>query len=537
MNALERHRQLTHRLLLSLAWLHVAVIFVAGWSVGAPVGWLAGAALIAAALATGVRAWGANATAVRATIAMALMAQISLLVATLKGNAWQVDMHMYYFAVLALVGFYCDAFAVIAAAGLVAVHHLGLNFLLPAALYAGGGDIGRVLMHAVVVVVESAGLIVMGEVIRKAFIGSEAALATAAEAQSRAETATREAESLRASERVGASDREADQRGALAEQVAMADAIGAELARVADGDLTARVEADLTGAYARLKTDLNKALARLETALGDVRQGAQGVRSKLSAIDEIAADISGGADAQVQQLGKVSASVQRMVGLVDRSSAGASRARAVVTAADEDANNSAVVVGRAIDAMSAITDSSTKIGAIIGVIDEIAFQTNLLALNAGVEAARAGEAGRGFAVVASEVRALAQRSAQAAKEIKELVSTSVAAVRNGADLVRQTGETLQRIVGRVSEINGVVADIAASAAEQSHSMAEIDSAVREIEQSTEDAAAMSQRAKTATSALAGDNDELERLIRQFRLNEDATRRRNSAAMRPMSTAA
>jgi methyl-accepting chemotaxis protein len=193
----------------------------------------------------------------------------------------------------------------------------------------------------------------------------------------------------------------------------------------------------------------------------------------------------------------------------------------VVSAADGDAKSSSEIVQNAIGAMAAITESSTKIGSIIGVIDEIAFQTNLLALTAGVEAARAGEAGRGFAVVAAEVRALAQRSALAAKEIKELISTSVTQVGHGADLVRQTGETLERIVTRVSGINSVVGDIAACASEQSNRISSIDSAMREIEQSARDSVSLSERANAASAALADESESLELLIGQFQLTDES----------------
>jgi uncharacterized protein YukE len=158
---------------------------------------------------------------------------------------------------------------------------------------------------------------------------------------------------------------------------------------------------------------------------------------------------------------------------VKKSAEGTSHARQVVTAADADAKESAAVVGQAVEAMSAIAKSSQQISQIIGVIDEIAFQTNLLALNAGVEAARAGEAGRGFAVVASEVRALAQRSAQAAKEIKALISDSAGQVDVGVKLVAETGRSLERIMAQVTEINAVVGDIAAGAQEQSTALQEI----------------------------------------------------------------
>ena len=148
MSALDRQRQLTHRILLTLLWAHVAVIALVAALVHGPLAVARRRGARLAAVATAVRA-GADAAAARATVAMTLMAQVSLMVAALPANAWQVDMHMYYFAVLALVGFYCDAVAVVAAAGLVAVHHVSLNYLLPMVIYPGGGDFGRVIFHAV----------------------------------------------------------------------------------------------------------------------------------------------------------------------------------------------------------------------------------------------------------------------------------------------------------------------------------------------------------------------------------------------------
>jgi methyl-accepting chemotaxis protein len=167
--------------------------------------------------------------------------------------------------------------------------------------------------------------------------------------------------------------------------------------------------------------------------------------------------------------------------------------------------------------MGEIETSARKIGQIIGVIDEIAFQTNLLALNAGVEAARAGEAGRGFAVVAQEVRALAQRAADAAKEIKVLVSTSMQQVERGVRLVGETGAALRRIQTGIAEINQAVAEIAASAREQAMGLAEVNTAVNQMDQTTQQNAAMVEQSTAATHSLATETAELNRAVGRFRV--------------------
>jgi methyl-accepting chemotaxis protein len=188
-----------------------------------------------------------------------------------------------------------------------------------------------------------------------------------------------------------------------------------------------------------------------------------------------------------------------------------------VATAKTDAENSGEVVGQAVTAMGEIEQSSHQISSIIGVIDEIAFQTNLLALNAGVEAARAGDAGRGFAVVASEVRALAQRSAEAAKEIKALISASSTQVAAGVNLVGETGKALKRIVTQIAEINGVVTDIAASAQEQATGLNEVNAAVNQMDQVTQQNAAMVEESTAASYALAQEADELSRMMSQFKV--------------------
>jgi len=180
------------------------------------------------------------------------------------------------------------------------------------------------------------------------------------------------------------------------------------------------------------------------------------------------------------------------------------------------------VVRDAVAAMSEIESSAQQISQIIGVIDEIAFQTNLLALNAGVEAARAGDAGKGFAVVASEVRALAQRSAEAAKEIKALISASTTQVEQGVSLVGQTGEALNRIVAQVADINTVVSEIAASAQEQATGLHQVNTAVNQMDQVTQQNAAMVEQSTAASHSLAQETEELARLIARFKVGTDTS---------------
>ncbi len=204
---------------------------------------------------------------------------------------------------------------------------------------------------------------------------------------------------------------------------------------------------------------------------------------------------------------------------------GAMHARELVSTAKSDAEKGGGVVRQAINAMSAIEKSSQQIGQIIGVIDEIAFQTNLLALNAGVEAARAGDAGRGFAVVASEVRALAQRSAEAAKEIKGLISASSTQVEQGVDLVAETGKALERIFAQVAEMDSIVADIATSAREQATGLQEVNTAVNQMDQVTQQNAAMVEESTAASHTLSLETEELTKLVGRFQVGDVETPRK------------
>ena len=344
-------------------------------------------------MATGVWRLGVSRAAARVTIAVALMGQISLALGAAAGG-WQVDIHMAYFAGVALVAVYCDPIALAAATLTVALHHLSLNFLLPEAIYPGGSDIGRVLLHAVILLIEAGGLIWMSAMISAAFDRAEAAGRRADEAVAAAEAAAREAEGARLAERREAESRHAIQAQMSAEQGVAAALLASRLAEIADGDLTARISEALEGKYADIKTDFNAAIGKLQVALGAVDARAVSVRAGAMRFAEAAEALSERSEQQASEISRTMPSLERVSDLIKRSTKRANGARELVLVADAEARQSGEVVGKAVEAMAGITESSARIGQIIGVIDEIAFQTNLLALNAGVEAARAGNRAR-----------------------------------------------------------------------------------------------------------------------------------------------
>ena len=313
--------------------------------------------------------------------------------------------------------------------------------------------------------------------------------------------------------------RSAERNTAREQQVFAVEATATALSKLAAGDLTYRLDGRFPEEYQRLQADFNAAINRLHEVMGNVAGAAGAIRSGTGEITAAADDLSRRTERQAANLEETAAALDEITATVRKTAEGAREAQSVVNAARGGAEASGVVVADAITAMGKIEASATQISQIVGVIDEIAFQTNLLALNAGVEAARAGEAGRGFAVVASEVRALAQRSAEAAKEIKALISASTAQVSSGVDLVGKTGQALQRIVGEVGKITELVTEIAASAQEQAVGLAQVNTAINEMDQMTQQNAAMVEQSTAASHALAHQAGELDALMDEFEIGE------------------
>ncbi|MBW4034578.1 MAG: HAMP domain-containing protein [Proteobacteria bacterium] len=315
---------------------------------------------------------------------------------------------------------------------------------------------------------------------------------------------------------------EAERETAAKQLAFVVESLATGLEKLAAGALTFRLGQSFAPEYERLRSDFNAAMEKLQDTMKIITANTAAIRAGTGEISVAADDLSRRTEQQAASLEQTAAALDQITATVRRTAEGANHAREVVGTAQADAERSGVVVREAVAAMSGIETSSQQIGNIIGVIDEIAFQTNLLALNAGVEAARAGDAGRGFAVVASEVRALAQRSADAAKEIKALISTSTQQVVSGVDLVGQTGKALQRIVTQVGEINSVVVQIAASAQEQATGLHQVNVAVNQMDQVTQQNAAMVEQSTAASHSLAQETEDLSALIAKFQIGEAIT---------------
>ncbi|MCA1970926.1 MAG: PAS domain-containing methyl-accepting chemotaxis protein [Rhizobium sp.] len=308
----------------------------------------------------------------------------------------------------------------------------------------------------------------------------------------------------------------------ITDRVRSVDDVAVGLTALAEGDLTARIERPLIPGLDRLRLDFNNSLDKLQAAMATVGENTNAIAAGSKEIQAASDSLAKRTEQQAAAVEETAAALEEITQTVTDSSKRADEAGSLVARTKAGAEKSGEVVKSAIAAMGQIESSSREISNIIGVIDDIAFQTNLLALNAGVEAARAGEAGKGFAVVAQEVRELAQRSANAAKEIKALITTSGEQVRNGVSLVGQTGKALEQIVSEVQDINSNVIAIVEASREQATGLQEINKAVNAMDQNTQQNAAMVEETTAASHSLARESETLRNLLAQFRFGQHSS---------------
>jgi methyl-accepting chemotaxis protein len=291
---------------------------------------------------------------------------------------------------------------------------------------------------------------------------------------------------------------------------------------LAEGKLTERMNGNFQGEFAAMRDALNSSMENLLGMVVRIRETAGNIGSGATEIAQGNADLSQRTEEQASSLQETASSMEEMTSTVKQNADNARQANQLAADARAQAEKGGQVVSNAVTAMGEINNSSKKIADIIGVIDEIAFQTNLLALNAAVEAARAGEQGRGFAVVATEVRNLAQRSATAAKEIKDLINDSVDKVKNGSELVDASGKALAEIVDSVKKVNDIVAEIAAASQEQSSGIEQVNKAVMQMDEMTQQNAALVEEAAAASESMEEQAQRLRKVMEFFRLGRDDT---------------
>jgi methyl-accepting chemotaxis protein len=300
------------------------------------------------------------------------------------------------------------------------------------------------------------------------------------------------------------------------EQASAVTALAAGLAKLAEGDLTVRLADGFTAGYQRIKDDFNATIARLRDTIADIAGSTSEVANAAAEISTSTTDLSQRTEEQAASLEETSASMEEIAATVKQNADNARQANAFAAGTRAAADRGGQVVAQAVAAMSRIAESSHKISDIIGVIDEIARQTNLLALNAAVEAARAGDAGRGFAVVAAEVRSLAQRSAQAAKDINNLITHSSAQVQEGVELVNRAGGSLGEIVEQIKRVADIVAEIANASAEQATGLEQINKALTQMDEVTQQNSALVEENAATAKTLEHQSDAVSERLSSFR---------------------
>lgn len=477
----------------------VGVIIVSAVVLLATSFWLGGltfgfAGVALAVVPAGIAISGRSDVLARMAVAATLPMYAALLLASVSETSWLLDMHMLFFAYLAVTAIMADWRAILAATLVTALHHLSLNVIAPAYIFPDGASFTRVLLHAGIVVMESSVLAVLCLRIENLVEGL---------AKAQAEQAAQEAE--RAAERERKSE---EQRRAL-------DALKEQLSALSTGDLTAKAS-DLPETYREFETSFNSTVASLETAVGEVIDGIRTISAGTIEISSAASDLSHRTEEQAASLEETAAAISQTSENVSVTAKAAKTAQDTIASTNCEAQSGATIVAEAVSAMERIEKSSEEITNIIAVIDSIAFQTNLLALNAGVEAARAGETGKGFAVVASEVRALAQRCTEAAEEVKSLITQSNEHVASGSQLVTRSGQTFSAITNGVSELTQTIESIAASSEAQAGTLAQINETVHSLDRLTQQNAALAEECTASATSLAHEAKRVANSVSQFR---------------------
>ncbi|QKV18844.1 methyl-accepting chemotaxis protein [Oricola thermophila] len=532
MNGLSTLRQRASILVISMLWFNVLLVATrAVWGTDANWSVMVGGAVLLAAAAT--VSWMADRTgpATRTATGAAQAGLVALLVYGFIDSPLQIDMHMYFFAALAITAAWIDWRPIAAFTAVTALHHLALYVVLPAAVFPGEATLARVALHAIILLVEAGILFKMTQSMANAFADAERALADSQESREAADRSSREAEAAR----ISAEEERLARERAKAEEAqtvrTVVDTLADHLKTMAEGDLTAQITTPFPGELDRLRVDFNKSVEILSAALHEVNGNVRTIRAYAGEIDTSANDLSRRTEQQAAAVEETSASLEQMASTVSETSKKASSVAAKANEARETTETSGVVVRDAVNAMGRIEAVSHEIAQIISVIDEIAFQTNLLALNAGVEAARAGEAGAGFAVVAQEVRELAQRSADAAKQITDLINKSTGEISTGVDLVKAAGEALDSISGYVGEINTAIQGIATASQQEAAGLHQISKAVAQMDEVTQYNATMAEETSAVVHKLTTQAGDLADLVGRFRLSGEAaeTERATAAA--------
>ena len=495
--------------------------------------------------------------AFRYAVVSALMAEVMAFLISARGNPWQIDLHMAFFAALAMSALMYDVRAIILGTVLVAVHHLVLGLGMPALVFYEGGSLPRILLHAVILVEEGASLALMTfytqsilglannmseEAAREAAKVKELAATSEVERtahnENRAQLLARLEQSFGKvvaaaaggdfSERVDADFDDEVFRKLARNLNAMMDTIdrgmeetGNVLSAVANTDLTDRVTGEYQGAFLRLKQGTNAVADKLAEIVGKLKSTSGSLKLATSEILSGANDLSERTTKQAATIEQTSATMEELAQTVTLNAQRADEASTVAATVTRTAEEGGQVMTAANAAMERITASSGKISNITGLIDDIAFQTNLLALNASVEAARAGEAGKGFAVVAVEVRRLAQSAAAASAEIKGLIEQSGTEVSGGSKLVADAAQKLTDMLHAARSSSELMDGIAKGSRAQASAIEEVSTAVRQMDEMTQHNAALVEEINAAIEQTESQASDLDTIVDVFALADEA----------------